>query len=136
MIVSDDSIFGKDKRDFQLHVMQQVGWSRKKNSNKIVTILLVDKNKKEFFGQPQICDLPDILLVHLIIMVIVKQQKKDDYKVLALVNESSAIVDLSNKNDNNQNGIDSIVSIYKTNGEIDDDAREEEIKKIKSWMDQ
>ena len=48
-----------------------------------------------------------------------------------MIHQSSAIVDLSNKNDNNQNRIDPIVLINKTNDEICDEARKEEIKNIK-----
>ena len=48
-----------------------------------------------------------------------------------MVNPSIVIVDLSDKNDNNQKGIELIVLIYKTNGEIDDNGHKEEIKKIK-----
>ena len=61
-----------------------------------------------------------IMVIILLKLAIVKQEQKD--KVLALVNQ---FVDLSNKHDNNQNGIDSIVLMH-------DDACEEEIKKVNS----
>ena len=94
-----------------------------------------DENKKDFFGQAQKYDRVfdnngnngNTKVGN------IETTKKDE--LLALVHQSSAIVDLSNKNDNIQTRIDSIVLIYKTKGGIGDDARKKEIKKIKfKWL--